>query len=158
MIKTLNRIAIHERPFLAALIGGALVSLLPTLFINLISNHFPSTSPEELQSVSNFFSQGFGLLQIIFFAIIILVVPVIEEFVFRGALWKLFLWINRSPKWTWIAISFLFAAIHIEPLHVIGLLPFSFFVGWLRLKTNSLGPSIVAHMSHNAVGCFIMML
>ena len=158
MLKILNRTTIHEKPYSLALIGGALVSLLPTLFINLISNYFPSTSPEELQSVSNFFSEGFGLLQLIFFAIIVLVVPVVEELIFRGALWKLFVWINNSPKWTWVAISLLFAAIHMEPLHIIGLLPFSFFVGWLRLKTNRLGPSIAAHISYNTIGCLIMML
>tara|TARA_R110002124_G_scaffold207407_1_gene373902 strand:- start:3099 stop:3575 length:477 start_codon:yes stop_codon:yes gene_type:complete len=158
MIKALNYKTMYERPYLAAIIGGVLVSFLPTLFVNLVSSYFPSTSPEELQTVSNFFSSGFGLLQFIFFAIIVFIVPVVEEFIFRGALWKLFVWINRSPKWTWIAISILFAAIHMEPLHVIGLLPFSFFVGWLRLKTNSLGPSIIAHMSHNAAGCLIMML
>ena len=100
---------------------------------------------------------GIGPIQILFFILVVFFVPALEEFVFRGFLWKLFEW-KLSPHYTWVAISILFAAIHMEPLHVLGLIPFSFFVGWLRLRTNKLGPSIVAHMANNAVGCLLMIL
>jgi len=146
-----------KKPYLTALLGGAAISFLPALLMNLIVNYFPAMKPEDLQSVSDFFSEGMGLVQVIFFAIIVFIIPPIEEFIFRGALWKLFEW-KLSPRWTWILISLLFAAIHMEPLHVIGLLPFSFFVGWLRMETNKLGPSVVAHMANNATGCLMMML
>ena len=89
--------------------------------------------------------------------IIVFLVPPIEEAIFRGGLWKLSEW-KLSPYWTWILTSLLFAAVHMEPLHVIGLLPFSFFAGWLRLKTNEIGPSTVAHMANNTTGCLLMIL
>ena len=74
--------------------------------------------------------------------ITVLIVPPLEELVFRGWLWKLIGW-KLSPYWTWTIVSIIFAVVHMEPVHVLGLLPFSFFVGWLRLKTGKLGPSIV---------------
>ena len=150
--------SVDKNPYKLAIAGGLLISLLPALFINLIAHYFPTTRPDDLQSVSDFFSGGIGPEQLVFFAIIVLVVPPIEEFVFRGLLWKMVRWIGASPKWTLVTTSLIFAAIHIEPLHILGLLPISFFIGWLRMRTNRLSASIVAHMTNNAVGCLLMML
>ena len=145
------------RPYLAAFVGGATISLLPTWLVAQIVARFPALAPQELEIVSEFFGSGIGIPQIIFFSIIVFLIPPIEEVIFRGGLWKLLEW-KLSPYWTWILISVLFAAIHMEPLHILGLLPLSFFLGWLRLKTNELGPSIVAHMMNNLVACVLMLL
>jgi len=146
-----------KRPYLTALLGGLSIGLIPSWVVSWLTELIPSLKPEELQIVSDFFSQGIGPLQIIFFMIIVFLVPPAEEAIFRGALWKLFEW-KLSPYWTWILISLLFAAVHMEPLHIIGLLPFSFFVGWLRYKTGYIGPSILAHIANNATGCLLMTL
>ena len=61
-------------------------------------------------------------------------------------------------RFTWFTTSIIFAGIHLEPLHVLGLLPLSFFLGWLRLKDGSIGPSVVAHTTNNAVACLLMVL
>lgn len=143
--------------YLTALLGGLFIGLLPSWVVSRLAEAFPSLKPEELQIVSDFFSQGIGPVQITFFVIIVFLVPPIEEAIFRGGFWKLFAW-KLSPYWVWILTSLLFAAVHMEPLHIIGLLPFSFFAGWLRLKSGVLGPSIVAHITNNAVGCALMML
>jgi membrane protease YdiL (CAAX protease family) len=147
-----------KNPYKAAGLGGALISLFPAWFVTQAARMFPSLKPEELQIVSDFFSSGIGPLQIMLFAIVVFVVPPIEEYIFRDALWRLFGWITQSPKLTWLCISFLFAAFHMEPLHVVGLLPLSLFLGWLRLKTGNINASVVAHMTNNAVGCLIMVL
>tara|TARA_R110000824_G_scaffold342743_2_gene529231 strand:- start:2415 stop:2870 length:456 start_codon:yes stop_codon:yes gene_type:complete len=149
--------SVDKNPYRLAAFGGLLISLLPAVIINLIAYYFPSTRPEELSAVSEFLSEGLGFIQLLFFAIIVFIIPPIEEFIFRGVLWKVSEWVF-SPKWTWILISLAFAAVHMEPLHILGLLPFSFFVGWLRLKTNRLGPSVVAHTVNNAMGCLLMIL
>ena len=146
-----------KRPFLKAFIGGLTISLIPAWFVTYASRAFPNLAPEDLQVITDFFTDASVLLQWIVFFIFVIVMPIIEEILFRGLLWRLFNW-KFSPKTTWILVSLIFAGVHWEPLHVIGLLPLSFFIGWLRLKTNELGPSIIAHMTNNAVGCFLMMM
>ncbi len=140
-----------------ALLGGLTVGLVPTWLVNVLVDLFPALKPEELETVSEFLSGDTGILQILFFLIIVLVVPPLEELVFRAGLWKLLNW-KLSSYWTWIIVSLVFAAVHFEPIHVLGLLPLSFFVGWLRYKTGSLGPSMVAHVANNAVACILMVV
>jgi membrane protease YdiL (CAAX protease family) len=140
-----------------ALVGGLTIGLVPTWLVNALVDAFPELKPEELEVVAEFMSGDMDILKLLFFLIIVFIVPPLEELLFRGGLWKLLNW-KLSPQWTWIIVSLFFAAIHIEPVHVLGLLPLSFFLGWLRKESNKLGPSILAHMANNAVGCTLMML
>ena len=146
-----------NRPYLKALLGGATIGIAPAWFISLLAEVFPSLKPEELEIVSEFMSNGVGPIQILFFILIVFFIPVMEEILFRGLFWKL-LEKKMTSYQTWIIISIFFAMIHMEPLHILGLIPFSFFVGWLRYRTKILGPSVVAHMANNAVGCLLMVL
>ena len=147
----------EKHPYLTALLGGLTISLFPAWFVSRAAEIFPSVKPEELEIVSNFFSGGIGPLQITFFMLIVFIIPPIEELIFRGWVWKLFEW-KLSPYWTWIFVSLLFAAVHAEPLHILGLIPFSFFLGWLRMKTGNINASVLAHMANNTVGCLLMMM
>ena len=146
-----------SRPYWVALLGGATISLIPTWVVAQIAATFPALAPEELEIVSEFFGKGFGPPQMLVFLIVMTILPALEEWLFRGFLWR---WISKvfSPKHTLVATSLLFALAHWEPLHVMGLLPLSFFLGWLRMKTDELGPSVVAHMSNNAIACLIMFI
>ena len=146
-----------KHPYLTALLGGATISLFPTWFVAQIASRFPTTAPEELKIVSEFFGDGIGPPQLLVFLIIVFFLPIIEEWLFRGIFWR---WAKKvmSPTSTFVVISLLFAFVHWEPLHVLGLLPLSFFLGWLRLKTGRLGPSIIAHMLNNLVACLLMLL
>jgi len=138
-----------------ALLGGLTVGLAPAWIISFIVSVFPSLRPEELGAVAEFMSNGIGATQILFLMITVLIVPPIEELLFRGWLWKLVGW-KLSPYWAWVTTSIIFALVHMEPVHVLGLLPFSFFAGWLKLKTGKLGPSVVAHIANNAAACMLM--
>ncbi len=146
-----------KHPYLTALLGGATISLFPTWFVAQIASRFPTTAPEELKIVSEFFGDGIGPPQLLVFLIIVFFLPIIEEWLFRGIFWR---WAKKvmSPASTFVVISLLFDFVHWEPLHVLGLLPLSFFLGWLRLKTGRLGPSIIAHMTNNLVACLLMLL
>ena len=146
-----------KRPYLTALLGGATISLLPTWLVTKIAHMIPELAPQELEIVSEFFGKGFGPPQMLVFLIIMIMLPILEEWLFRGVLWR---WVSKvfSTKHTLVGTSLLFALAHWEPLHVLGLLPLSFFLGWLRMKTDKLGPSIVAHMANNTVACLIMLL
>ena len=146
-----------RHPYWVALLGGATVSLIPTWLVAQIAAAFPALAPQELEIVSEFFSKGFGPPQVLVFFIVMTILPILEEWLFRGVIWRRTLKIF-SPKYTLVAISLLFALAHWEPLHVLGLLPLSFFLGWLRMKTDELGPSIIAHMTNNTVACLIMLI
>ena len=144
-------------PLAKAVVGGATIGFLPTLLVAWLATKFPSLAPEELQIVSDFFGSGIGPLQLIVFAIIVFVIPPIEEYLFRHWLWKICGWFT-SVNWTWIITSVLYAADHREPLHVLGLLPLSFFLGWLRKETDGIEYPTIAHMINNTVACLLMVL
>lgn len=73
---------------------------------------------------------------------------VVEELVFRGFAWDA---LRRAvPPWAaWILTSLLFAAYHLDPLHVLALLPTAFALGWVRWTTGSVLPCIVLHAVNN---------
>ncbi len=74
--------------------------------------------------------------------------PMVEEAVFRGLLYG---WV--AGRWgtlaAWLVSSILFAAAHVELAHVILVFPLGLWFGWLRRRTDSLWPSLVAHMINN---------
>jgi membrane protease YdiL (CAAX protease family) len=78
------------------------------------------------------------------------IAPLFEELVFRGLLYG---WV--AGRWgtvaAWIVSSLAFAAAHIEPVHIILVLPLAFWFGWLRRRTDSLLPSLLAHMVNNGL-------
>jgi membrane protease YdiL (CAAX protease family) len=82
------------------------------------------------------------------FVVMALLAPLVEETVFRGLLYG---WV--AARWgtiaAWIVSSVLFAAAHYEPAHVILVFPLGLWFGWLRRRTDSLWPSVVAHMVNN---------
>jgi len=76
--------------------------------------------------------------------------PVVEELVFRGLLYG---WL--AGRWGktvgWIVSSIAFAAAHTEPAHVVLVFPLGLMFGWLRQRTDSLLPSLVAHIANNGL-------
>jgi Predicted metal-dependent membrane protease len=76
--------------------------------------------------------------------------PLVEELVFRGLLYG---WL--AGRWGknvgWIVSSLAFAAAHAEPAHIVLVLPLGLLFGWLRQRTDSLLPSLVAHIANNGL-------
>ncbi len=83
--------------------------------------------------------------------------PLVEELIFRGLLYG---WIEG--RWGWvpafIVSSILFAAAHFEPAHILLVTPLGFLFGWLRHRSQSLLPSLVAHMVNNGFAVLSLML
>jgi len=88
--------------------------------------------------VSNFFSLTIAL---ILFAV---AVPIIEELLFRGLILDT---LSESyGSWTSIIISsVIFALLHIYPLSILNAFWAGMIYGYLRIRTNSLWPSIILH-------------
>jgi uncharacterized protein len=76
--------------------------------------------------------------------------PLVEELVFRGLLYG---WL--AGRWGknvgWIVSSIAFAAAHAEPAHIVLVFPLGLLFGWLRQRTDSLLPSLVAHIANNSL-------
>jgi membrane protease YdiL (CAAX protease family) len=74
--------------------------------------------------------------------------PLVEELVFRGLLYG---WV--AGRWggvaAWLVSSLAFAAAHYEPAHVVLVLPLGLLFGWMRRRTDSILPSLVAHVLNN---------
>jgi membrane protease YdiL (CAAX protease family) len=86
---------------------------------------------------------------------IAILAPVFEEAVFRGALWGM---LERSlpPAAVWVITSLLFALIHMDPVHVIGVTFTGFILGWVRWMGGSIWPCIAVHFINNAMGVAVM--
>jgi membrane protease YdiL (CAAX protease family) len=88
-----------------------------------------------------------GTLAVSLFVLAVLA-PLVEELVFRGLLYG---WI--AGRWNtvaaWIVSSIVFAGAHYEPAHIILVLPLGFLFGYLRRRTDSLLPSLCAHIVNN---------
>lgn len=70
-----------------------------------------------------------------------------EEVFFRGL-------VLRSIRNPWIAIpvsALGFAAIHLDPPHVVGVIPLGFYLAYVAHRANSTWVTIVAHAANNTV-------
>ena len=75
--------------------------------------------------------------------------PIVEELVFRG--FVLDVASETYGKWGAIFISaFLFSIIHIEAVSVVNAFFLGMIYGYVRIRTDSLWPTIVLHSIWNA--------
>jgi uncharacterized protein len=85
----------------------------------------------------------------------VLIAPLTEEALFRGVILRGLLATDRR----WLAITFsgvLFAAAHVNPLHLISTSVFGVVLGWFYVRTRSLGLCFAAHALSN--GCIALAL
>jgi uncharacterized protein len=88
-----------------------------------------------------------------FFAIAI-AAPLVEELLFRGLLQNAFA--RRMPIWAAILLSSLFfAAVHLQPYAIPGLMSLSIAFGYLYHRTGSLRMNIMLHMANNAAALLL---
>jgi len=87
----------------------------------------------------------------------VVVVPVVEELLFRGvllrALLRLFGPAGRlaGPTLAVVVTGLLFGLAHDEGLELLGLAGFGMVLSWLAYRTGRLGPGILAHGAFNLV-------
>ena len=75
---------------------------------------------------------------------------VCEEGFFRGFLQRLLL-SRWRPAWAIAAAGGAFALSHVDPVHVLAVLPLGLWLGFLAWRCGSLWPVVWAHVLHNAV-------
>ena len=104
--------------------------------------------PEGVRQVTEGIQGASQVLQTL--GVLALLAPFAEELVFRGMLygWLAGRWSNLVA---FVLSSLAFAAAHTEPVHILLVLPLGFWFGWLRWRTGSLVPTIVAHVINNSI-------
>mgnify|MGYP003153588204 CR=1 FL=1 len=141
--------------YLKAIIGGMLISIAPAIVVTALSEWFPATESENLILIKEILSaQTYGFFHYFILSSIIFFSPVLEEVIFRGILWNVLAKIF-TEKTVFILSSLMFAAIHIDFLHVLGLIPASFLFGWFRYKTGDIKASLLCHISNNFIACLL---
>jgi membrane protease YdiL (CAAX protease family) len=141
---------VERSPYYLAVLGAVIIALTISSIIWLIR----AGNSSSMNWLEHLHAGDSSPLFILLSAIIV-VSPLVEELLFRKFLWWVFS-ILIPPEITLLITSVLFAAIHGNFAHAISILPISFFLGWLRLKTGSIKPCIVAHMVNNAAASVFM--
>jgi len=145
-----------ESPYKLALLGGVIISIVASVVMANVQSWFPSFDSEGLNAVDQLLA-GPPIIAALLLFIIVIVSPILEEVFFRKFLW----WISSlmfSQTTTLIVISLLFVAVHGSIFHAIGILPITFFFGWLRIKTDSIKHCTVAHIANNATASSLFFL
>lgn len=98
---------------------------------------------------------------------VIIIAPLFEELAFRGVLWRGFETAGRAirpenalvgRRIAFVATTLLFAVWHVDPLHVLALMPTATLLGWLRYCSGSIWPSVLAHFVNNTMAAVIPMV
>ena len=85
-----------------------------------------------------------------------LLAPLSEEVVFRGAILKSLLRVQRLPVWGAIAISaVLFALVHLNPAQMPHAFLVGLLLGWMYWRTGSILPGMAYHWANNSVAYII---
>jgi membrane protease YdiL (CAAX protease family) len=134
---------------------AALGSVIPSIAFQEQLPELPNFIEDEMSQI---FSTRGG------YFIVCLLVPLVEELVFRGAVLRALL--ASKPKldgaaenrrhWIMIAISaLLFSLAHLNPAQMIHAFFIGLLLGWMYYRTNSIVPGVVFHWVNNTVA-FVM--
>ncbi|EJX06490.1 CAAX amino terminal protease family protein, partial [gut metagenome] len=106
-----------------------------------------STLMEQLDWIPNLMEQSFDILQSGWGGIIAIALlgPIVEELLFRGAIFQALLK-DYSPMKAIFLSSFLFAVFHLNPAQMIPAFLMGVLLTWACFKTRSLIPSIWMHI------------
>ena len=131
----------YARIFLGGVLGNIFLSTLQSYFF---------TTTEQNQIVSNFMATAHPIGIAIFLFLIVVVVPVLEELIFRKLLWGIVRKVSLQ-RLTPVLVAVIFAAVHSYPASLF-LIPVSGYLSYLRYKTKGIKAGIFFHVVFNATG------
>ena len=79
-----------------------------------------------------------------------------EEFVYRRWMWRE-LSVRFAPVGVWLLTSLVFAAAHVEPVHVLGTMGLGMWFGILRWRLGTWWPGVLAHALNNGLAIVTVM-
>lgn len=140
--KTLGLVRAHPATFIAAPIGMLALGPTSDALVRLARAYLPSWnlgSLELLEAVTR--AHPF----LILFPFIALCPGFGEEIFFRGLIQRAF----ARPAVAIPVSAITFALIHLDPQHVIGVIPLGFYLAWAAHRTGSTWVTIAAHVANN---------
>jgi len=135
----------------AALGVGASIGFFAGWTSQEIAELFPAIDTGHFDLIRSLLLDGPLLSRLPMFVAVLVVAPLAEEWVFRGAMWT-FLEDSMGPLGALLGTTILFSLYHLDPLHVVGILPTALFLGGLRGLSGSVWPGVIAHAVNNALG------
>ncbi|MDP6763669.1 MAG: type II CAAX endopeptidase family protein [Planctomycetota bacterium] len=149
----LVRPKVSTRSVLLLLGATPAVQLLATLPIHLLGLE----ADEQLEFIGRLISEPRGLAAILMFGTVVFGAGFAEELLFRGYVQRRLL--ERWSAPAAIAVpGLVFAAMHMSPVHALGVLPLGLWMGFLAWRTGSVLPAMAAHMANNALGVAVALL
>lgn len=143
--------------FLLAL--GLVIVVLPVAYLLQLESavlmeklHWALNDEEAVKLLSGATSRAAQIYLAIFTVVL---VPVAEEFIFRGMLFP-FIKQRGWPITAWVGVSLFFALIHGDPAIFISLFVLSLALTWLYEITDNLLAPIFAHALFNAAGLIFL--
>jgi membrane protease YdiL (CAAX protease family) len=133
---------------IAAVLLGLVVPLIGGKLTELLAHGH--AVPQDVKQLGGGASAGF---RIVLTLAVVSIGPLVEELLFRGVLLSALLRRLRTA-WAVLASAALFALVHLPDLHWLwyalpNLALLGVVLAWLRLRSGSLWPSVIAHASNN---------
>lgn len=145
-----------RRDLIWALLGAIVYFACSWALIFFTAKLLPGFDPNAIRhydraQATTFVATICGLIQVAFLT------PLVEELVFRGYLYSLFVGSKMPVGWAVVATSLLFAFLHYPPwVWVLDTLAFGLVAGTLRYKTKSIWPAVLMHVVVNSIGFFVL--
>jgi len=131
-------------PWALAIVGGAVViAAVVAGYVHGLSSLFGIHAPSELAGLEDH-PWPWSI------ALVVILPPLVEELAFRGVIYG-GLRTSLSVGESLIVSSFAFAMIHMSIPTMLTHFPLGLYFGWLRHRSGSLWPGMLAHACHNAV-------
>ena len=130
--------------FVAAVVGIAALGPVSDLLVRLYDARFPGHSMDNLALLVGIARREPWWIAV---PLLALVPGLGEEVFFRGL-------VLRSIRRPWLAIPISalgFAAIHLDPPHVVGVIPLGFYLAYVAYRADSTWVTIVAHAANNTI-------
>ena len=132
--------------WISAALATPLIGMISGIIIGLFLEE--SAALKEMSDIFRQQSQSGFIAQLI---LMIAVTPALcEELLFRGYVQSRLTRVFR-PVFGILVSSIAFAAFHMDPVHVIAVVPLGLFLGWLTWQSGSLLPAILGHFANNLV-------
>lgn len=144
---------VSTRSVLLLLAAAPVVQFLSALPIQILGLE----ADEQLEFLARLITEPRGLAAVIMFFTVVVGAGFAEELLFRGYVQRRLLERWRAPS-AILLPGIVFAAMHMSPVHSLGVFPLGLWMGFLAWRTGSVLPAILAHMANNALGVTVALL
>jgi membrane protease YdiL (CAAX protease family) len=146
--ETLGIGAARPQLLMAAAFGTVMLGPLGDTCMSTLAHYFPKLSLGVVPALHDI-AQGFPL--VLLWPAFALMPGLAEELLFRGVLQRAIV----KPALAVIASGVGFALFHVDPVHVVGVLPLGIFLAWVAQRSNT-SVTIFAHVMNNSIALFSM--